>query len=144
MTIFNSIDVITAKEVACERVNDDDWYGNVGTVKTCFMDQMTAIDTNDVNVSTRDDSVGGLDLSNNKNIFYLPLKVGENFPNLIVYAAPDCSIKEISKDNFKGLTKLKYLGLGGNHLETIANEIFSEIQSLQVLYMGEKNSIFRC
>lgn len=130
---FNLVEIVKAKEVLCEKVNDYAWEYNVGTVKTCLMNETTSIDEPSVIISSRDDSMFGFWLFNNKQIHNLPTGVSEKFPNLLGYNAGFCSIKEISRENFKGLTKLKLLFLHYTQIEKISSETFSDLKSLETL-----------
>lgn len=83
------------------------------------MQFVASINESDVEFSTYDDSVNAITFWNNKNIFYLPVKTGEKFPNLAIYWAQNCSINDISKLNFVGLSKLERLYLGKNAIERL-------------------------
>lgn len=97
----------------------------------------TTIDEVNVIISTNDNTVKALELETNKNIFFLPVKVAENFPNLVGYSAWECSLKEISKENFAGLNKLKILELSRNAIEAIADDTFADLTDLSYLYLCE-------
>lgn len=81
-----------------------------------------------------------IDMSDEKLIEFLPVNVAEKFPNLQFYNAPDCAIKTIYKENFRDLSKLKYLNLYGNQLTKIESGIFDDLKSLTKLYLT-KNKI---
>lgn len=139
--ILDMVAIAEAREVSCEEIKNTAWsnsLGTVSTVRTCFMDKKTIIDAPDVTISTRDDTIQGLTFIYNKNIYHLPIGVGEKFPNLLAYSNYDCSIKEISKQNFKGLSKLKYLSMGANMIVRIASDTFSDLTSLEVLRIRKK------
>jgi Leucine-rich repeat (LRR) protein len=74
-----------------------------------------------------------LTLSNNDKIKFLPSKVAENFPNLLGYRASGCGIKKISKQDFTGLSKLKWLFLSRNEIEVIKEDTFQEVKNLEFL-----------
>lgn len=102
------------------------------------MDQTTSIDAADVTISTRNNSIKALVLQDNKKIFFLPVRVGEKFPNLQGYTAYGCSIKVISRENFETLGNLEYLELGGNQIETISSDTFSSLKNLENLMLCKK------
>lgn len=142
MHFLNLVTTTNAKEVECERVSDFNSGGSFGSVKTCFMDKKTTIDTPNVTFSTRDNSIGAISFRYNNKIKFLPIKVDEKFPNLLSVQAVRCSIKEISKLNFKGLSKLTFLDLSSNQIEKIASETFEDLTSLEELYLCKKISIY--
>jgi Leucine-rich repeat (LRR) protein len=104
------------------------------------METATSINSTGVTIhSDQDDDMKRLSLSNNKNIFYLPENIDEDFPNLMRYNAKRCSITAITKKNFKGLSKLTKLNLWGNQIERITSETFKDLTDLEVLSLGEKS-----
>lgn len=103
------------------------------------MNGTTSIDEQNVTISTSDVSMGGLSFHNNKKIVFLPINVGEKFPNLINYNAAYCSVKEVLKLNFKNLNKLKTLALHYNQIEKIGTETFSDLTSLEELNLSKEN-----
>lgn len=94
------------------------------------------IDEYNETISTKDDAILALSFYTNKKIQYLPVKVAESFPNLIAYGADNTSVKEISKENFKGLTKLRTLGLIGTEIEKIYSDTFEDLVNVEVLWLG--------
>lgn len=136
---FQLIAIVNAKEVSCERFGDADfyWSGSRYPLKTCLMDKSTTIKESDSKILTRDETVLGLLLDSNKNIIYLPIGVAEKFPTLQAYDAWACSIKVVSKINFKALKKLKRLCLSSNQIETIPTDAFSDLIELEHLSLGK-------
>lgn len=123
----------SSSEVSCESIIDFSW-GYAGKHKTCDMDGTTKIDTfGFVMASSKDESIAAIQLARNKKIFFLPEKVNEKFPNLVLYSANECSIKEISKVNFKGMKLLKSLYLYHNFIEKIPSDTFEDLNSLKEL-----------
>lgn len=125
------------KKVSCEHIVSRKW-GDVGTLRKCFMDKITVINEQNVTISTRDESIGELRLWGNKKIFFLPVGVAEIFPNLLYYNAHFCAIKKITKENFHGLIKLQALYLAGNQIEMIPSDTFSDLRGLAVLDLSKK------
>lgn len=127
-----------AKEVSCESVEVYKYdQGPVGSVITCFMNRATAINSTGVTILwPRDETIEGLQLQMNFRIQFLPERVGEKFPNLLIYHAFVALITEVSKVNFQGLSKLQVLLLSSNKIERIASNTFEDLTSLEVLYFG--------
>lgn len=122
---------VKAKEVFCETFRKN------GDNKVCLMTIKTSIDTPNVTVSTQDPIVTDLALSGNVKIFYLPELIDRNFPNLIRYNAIMCSVKELSRKNFKGLSKLQILFLTSNEIKKINKDTFEDLKALQYLDLCE-------
>lgn len=133
--------VTASKEINCESLNFIDWgedWGQVGRVKSCIMDDLTSIEEPNVKISSAYDRyVKGLNFAHNKQIFNLPDNVAENFPNLLAYSAWDCSVKEITNNDFKGLTKLIRLALDDNQIEKVASKAFDDLENLRTLWLGK-------
>lgn len=122
-----------ACKVSCESISDHLRHPYIGTLKTCWMKETTSINSTGVTVSTSDDSIGALDFEWNKKIFYLPEYLGEKFPNIVVYHAPGCSIKKVSRTNFIGLSRLRVLHLNYNQIEMIKKDTFDDLIALDYL-----------
>jgi Leucine rich repeat len=137
MNVFGTLES-SEKFIECEKVALRAWE-TFGIVKTCFLQENTIIDQPDVKFGPRDESMKGLAMWDNKAIFYLPEKIGDMFPNLMGIGASNCALKEITKDNFKGLNKLKLLGLRKNQIKSIASDTFENLIALEKLWLGEKN-----
>lgn len=96
------------------------------------------INTNDfVITSARDATVTGFDAENNKKLEKFPKNLAEKFPNLILLDGHNCSIKQISKESFRGLNKLKILDLGNNQIERIDDDTFAFIPAVGKIWLGE-------
>lgn len=134
---FSSVE---AKEISCEIVVEA-YFGEVDAVKTCFMQYSTSIDDLNVTFSFYDEMVEGLNFNHNKNISFLPVQVAKKLPNLLSYCALNCSIKEISKENFVNLTMLKTLDLSHNQIEKITTDTFEDLSDLVELLLGKENKL---
>jgi Leucine-rich repeat (LRR) protein len=137
--ILFSCHEIETKEISCEKVTDFAWGGSVGTVPQCWVEQ-AVIDTSGFIFSTAyNESIGGLYFGGNKNVNFLPNFVAEKFPNLLLYGADYCAIKEVMKQNFKGLNKLKKLYLNNNQIEKVVRGTFEDLVDLEALWLSKKN-----
>lgn len=136
---FESAVIVKAKEIPCERFGNHSfyWTSSFHSLEKCFMDKTTTIVEENVKISPRDEFVLGFLLDENKNIFHLPIDVAESFPNLQGFDAYNCSIKEFSKRNFEGLSKLKTLYLGYNQIETIPMDSLIDLIELEFFSLGK-------
>jgi Leucine rich repeat len=134
--------IVSAREIECENVIDLP-LPEIGTVVTCDLSAKTSIETKTektvISTYRGKSIITGLKFKDNKKIVYLPVEVDEKYPGLIGYDASKCSIKEISKENFKGLSKLKILWLHHNFIERVDSDTFQDLSSLQVLVLGKKS-----
>jgi Leucine-rich repeat (LRR) protein len=126
-----------SKIVNCEKIKNVSW-SYVGAVKTCYMNDAT-IDSDGFKISPNDETIKGLYLHNNRKIELLAEAINESFSNLLGYMARDCSIKQISYKNFKGLFQLRELYISYNQIETISSDTFKDLTSLEYLEMRENN-----
>lgn len=125
-------DEIETKEVACEKYRDENRY------ETCYMNAHTIIDSANFSVAgLRDEDVGGLNFEGNKKIGYLPVYLYKQFPNLYVYFAKSCAIKEITKENFEKLKRLFVLDLSYNNIQKIRADTFNGLTILGKIYLSE-------
>lgn len=93
--------VASEKKVYCERI--DRLYDQVaiGTERTCFLNNQTTIDSQEVSLTSEIDlNVKWINFDGNKKIKFLPIHVSTRFPNLKCFLASSCSIKTISRETF--------------------------------------------
>lgn len=135
--------LVSATEVPCEKIEMvDSWTRNHGIPmsKTCQMGEAsaatTAINSTGFTISSEsDESVEGFNSWNNPKIEYLPEEISETFPNLIVLSAGSCSIKSVSKVNFRNLNQLRYVHLYRNEIERIDNDVFDDNLEMQEILL---------
>lgn len=132
-----SVHQLHANTVKCEsKANFSYWgYAGNGADRTCFMKTETAINSTGFIISSRDEHIGALQMHLNEEIRFLPEKVSETFPNLLLIWAYKCSLTEVSKNNFENLAKLRSLFLNNNQIEKIPSNAFEDLMSLSILYL---------
>lgn len=79
----------------------------------------------------------GFSALHNKKMEFLPANLGEKFSNLLGLQAFNCSIKEISKENFKDLNKLRQLWLQNNQIDRIDDDTFELISAVEKINLRE-------
>jgi hypothetical protein len=134
-----------AQSVECEKIEYYEWsfLWYFGNVKTCHMRTQTSIDGKSFKISSsRDENVKAIDMSENKKIIFLPDSPADVFPNLEIYYSFNCAIKEITRENFRGLIKLNYLQLAYNQIEIIRSDTFQDLAAIERIDLREK--IFKC
>lgn len=124
----------------CEFVGES-WFNHQVKLKSCWVTQTSIFsDQNGTILAEHDEAVNGLYFQKNQKILYLPKHIDKIFPNLKVYDAYCCSIKEISKQNFENLQSLKVLMLRNNQIEKIMSDTFQGLTNLEIIYL-RKNKI---
>jgi hypothetical protein len=137
--VSTTVEELKRKKLTCENYSKYTWTETMGILSTCFMKKETSIDEPGVEITNdRKETISGLNFFGNKNIFYLPENVTASFPNLIAYGASMCNVKTIAKKNFKGLNKLRWLGLHGNQIKKIPSDTYEDLKELEFLKLGKK------
>lgn len=141
LTVANAPEIVTrqcgfeefeSKEVSCERYRDFDLY------ESCFLDTSTTIDSdNFVIADLKDEEVGAVIFNGNKKIEYLVLQIYKQFPNLYLYLAKECAIKQISKENFEKLNRLTVLNLAHNNIQKVRADTFNGVPNLSYIMLSE-------
>lgn len=123
----------TPVKISCEKISVSVW-SNIGSQKTCGMQSKTSISSSasELNLPA-DESMRGLMMKDNKKVLFLPINVYKSFPKLFVYAASNCSLNSVSRDNFKYLVELEALYLSHNQIEAILVNTFEDLTSLKWL-----------
>jgi Leucine-rich repeat (LRR) protein len=132
---------IFASSISCENFYNNHW-SVIGKVKICEMRGVTTIDAEGFEVASPDDSITGLNFEFNKKISFLPIGVHKAFQNLLGYSAHSCSLTTISRNNFKGLIRLKLLLLEENQITTIYSDTFADLISLKHLDLSKKINFY--
>lgn len=140
---LSSTNIFAAKDLTCEEFKLSSWFnhGEIKNIKTCFMktSTLTMIKTAGNSItSATDENVEGINLSDNRNVRFLPENLARIFPNLISYDARSSSIESISQDNFRGLKKLVKLYLENNLIRTVVDDTFADLAALEYLSLSEK------
>lgn len=130
-------------EVSCEYIDEGKWNAFVETLTTCRMQQRTSISNPVSKIFTQDTTMEGLTFYENLKVEFLPLKVATSFPNLKGYSASKCSIKEIFKAHFRGLSKLQLLDLANNEIKKISSDTFEDSPELKHIWLCKEN-LFSC
>lgn len=126
----------------CERISAFNWNNRVSAPQTCYMDTVTRIEVPEsFALLSRDESIQGLNFHLNQKIYYLPIHVHENLPNLIVYNAEGCSITTIVKANFEKLISLRVLSLNDNNIELISSDTFQDLNSIEWIILRKINTL---
>lgn len=86
--------------------------------------------TNPVN-----ESVTEIRMVRNKKIEFLPQELSVPFPKLRLIDAYGCSVKEVNKQNFVGLTMVSKIVLDNNEIEKIEENSFDDLKDLNLLYL---------
>lgn len=134
--------VESSQQVGCEKYENHLWKTDNQTLETCFIQQQIIDEPGFSISSTRDENIKGLWFDHNNKIFYFPENISEIFPNLLGLSAEKCSIKTIVKENFRGLSNLKYLWLTGNALEMIPSNAFEDLVSLETLHLRKVIDVY--
>jgi transposase-like protein len=77
-----------------------------------------------------------LNFKDNKEIQFLPIKLYQSVPNLLLIDAGYCSVKAVSKENFEKLNKLEELWLYHNEITAISDGTFADLVSLRKISLG--------
>jgi Leucine-rich repeat (LRR) protein len=78
-------------------------------------------------------SCGGDVCDDRSNVKFLPVRVGEAFPNLVAYHAIFYDIKRVKREHLTGMKKLEFLGLRKNLIYTVDANAFEELVELKYL-----------
>ncbi|KAL7015999.1 hypothetical protein ACKWTF_016767 [Chironomus riparius] len=98
---------------------------------TFFVRRKTVINNLSFEISTiRSLEVSGFTIKDSKTISFLPVKVSEVFPNLLIYEANNCAINKLLKPNFENLKKLRVLDLQHNQISSFSEDTFDDLQML--------------
>jgi Leucine-rich repeat (LRR) protein len=137
LSLFTLTIEANSKSLTCESI-EDKTATCVKLRKSCLMKKTTEIDEHGFSMaSPQDESIERITFSYNKKVQFLPENIDKVFPNLAVYDASSCAIKEISTPNFINLSKLSIISLDGNLIERIERGTFEGLIGLTEIYLSK-------
>lgn len=126
---FNEINLV---EVPCESYQEYDEY------ETCVMTERTSItSTNFAIADLKDDDVEAIIFDGNRAIEYLPFRIFVQLPEICIYKASQCSIKQVTMENFENLYRLKSIDLSLNQIQKISGNTFKGLKMLQQVNLSK-------
>lgn len=133
-----------AENLKCDKFDEyahrhfEKTYGNME--KCCVVTETSGIRHDDSTFLVVDDvTVDGLkiDTKLEADVYFLPVRIYQSYPNLIGIYSEKQKIEEISKKNFERLLKLEYLFLNDNKIRKIKSDTFEGLIKLKVVNLGE-------
>lgn len=121
-------------EVYCTFEKVDSWY--YGKLKTCLVNQTIAIEEH-ILASPFNKTIEEFDISDNKNVKYLPKHIGEKFPNLKEFFAISCGLTIVRDFYFENMQNLQFLTMTFNKISTIESEAFRDLVRLERLWIND-------
>jgi hypothetical protein len=140
------IDGQVKRDRCCKWIWLEDWTLN-RDLQTFITDSSIVIQTSDTEINSRhkstavegfkaDNDCGKFLCTDKSKVTFLPVKVGEIFPNLIAYQVRMFAVQSVMKKNFVGLSKLELLYLDNNAIRTIDDNAFDDLWNLKVLNLN--------
>lgn len=132
-------------EVSCEVATTNiniQFYEGDKSVKMCFVKNQPIEAEGTIIRATRDTAtVEGVSIIKNKDVKFMPERLGQTFPELKILQVQYCGVKSIQAKHFENLRKLVYLSLFENEIETIGSGTFGNLPSLQTLYLSNNENL---
>lgn len=98
---------------------------------TYFVHRKTVITNLNFEISSPpNQQVAGLTIKDTKTVHFLPVKVSQTFPNLLIFEAYNCALKSVTKVNFENLRKLRAVDLQHNQISTFSEDTFDDLRML--------------
>lgn len=107
------------------------------TVVTCAFNNISGITEPSKLTNPVNESVTELLMVRNKKIEFLPQDISVPFPKLRIVDAYGCAVKEVTKQNFHGLTMVNKIVLDDNEINKIEQNSFDDLTDLNSLYMDD-------
>lgn len=101
-------------------------------IKTCK--SLQPIDDEETVLEIRDDSrVKAYISQNNKLVKFIPKRIGERLPNLVLFLMNNCSLTIVRDTHFKDLRHLSLVDLSSNQIATVEPGSFKDLTRLKTL-----------
>lgn len=106
--------------------------------ESCNMNNISIINSpNFVMADMKDEQLKFINFFGNEKVEYLLYKIYMQFPNLMRISAYECSIKQISKQNFENLIRLEQINLRQNLILKIYGDTFKGLESLRLVDLSK-------
>ena len=102
-------------------------------LQTCYIEDQKIDDEGFFVACDPNLSIPAFSIEHIKEVKFLPENIVDSFPELIVFEVWNCSIKTVHGEHFKGLTKLEYLNLAYNEIESMDGDSFKDLTKLENL-----------
>lgn len=110
------------------------WYPLDIKLWTWWINSKVEISSKNAEISAaQSDYIKAINFRDNKKIEFLPIKVYKKLPNLSVFQAYNCAVKEIKYDNFENLVELQMVSLPSNEITHIPKDTFKDLSNLKHL-----------
>lgn len=125
-------EVICTFNVEEDYVDDDEQ----ADTKSCEINGQS-IDTRSFVVSSDiDAAVTRFVIEGNKNVTFLPIKVGERFPMLLEFEVQSCGIESVEIFTFDNMPILQRLNLRGNEIAIVDEKAFEPLKAVREIYLN--------
>lgn len=76
------------------------------------------------------------------NVHCFPRHLHIHFPNLRHLTIEKCGLKEISKQDFRGLERLVHLSIGNSKLSSLPDDLFENMRNLRLIFLNNNRIEF--
>lgn len=80
-------------------------------------------------------AVERFDIRGNREVRFLPKRIGEKLPNIYRFHVGRCGLTVIRSHYFANMKKLRYLNLYNNRIATIESDAFKDLISVERLWL---------
>lgn len=78
----------------------------------------------------------------NVNVEYLPVNLQQRFPNLKRLTIHSCGLKNITRNDLKGLENLEFISLSSNRLTLLPDDLFADMKNLKTVHFDNNKIQF--
>lgn len=105
-------------------------------LNTCLLNETVDIEVYEL-ASELDATVTGFIITKNKEMKFLPKRIGENFPNLIEFRTDNCGLTVARNYFFENMQNLEFLNLNSNKIATVESDAFKDLIKVQYLNLND-------
>lgn len=121
---------------------NDGWPGHQTSLASCEP-IVNEIDDENFTISTEaNPTLQGFSIVDKKDVKLLPTNLSLVFSDLLGYKVVNCSVTKVHREHFQSLSKLRFLYLHENHIDSIDEDAFVDLVSLESLILGSNRISF--
>lgn len=139
------MDELGTSEITCDvstiTINTEYFTGNKNLKACIIRNQAIEVEGTVIRATQDAATIEGVSIEKNKDVKFMPERLGQTFPELTLLQVQFCGLKSIEAKHFENLRKLLYLSLFGNDIQTIGSGTFGSLPSLQTLILSNNENL---
>lgn len=135
VTFFTRNSFCVGEQLSCNIFNST-WKYLDASFEGCNIENQTIKKEESRIISPFNVTLKAFSIKNNYDVKFIPVNIGEKFPNILVFQIFNCSVKKIGKTHFNNLFQLRQIVLTNNVIAEVDDQPFQNQRQLEWLSLS--------